>query len=131
MIVKVIFNDVRGQTVNNLTNLVWTHVLVQVGAAIYEATWPVVRKSYVLPPASKSEILEFEIAPNLAAKMVVFGEKNLGSRYMLRYLIPSRFGKVRGLYCSEFAYDILRVGGFKVSPKDGYTPDALLEALVP
>jgi hypothetical protein len=128
----VIFNDIRGRTVNNITNLVWTHVLVQVGTAIYEATWPVVRKSYVIPEAKAMEVLEFEVGPSQASNMITFGEKSLGQRYMLRgYLFPSRFGKTRGVYCSEFACDMLRAGGFKLKPKDGYTPDTLLKALVP
>lgn len=129
---KIIFNDIRGRTVNNLTGLTWTHVLVQLGDTLYEATWPRVKKSYVLPEAKTTEILEFEVSGVSINAMIAFGEKNLGQRYMLRgYLFPKLYHKTRGVYCSEFACDMLVAGGFELKAIDGYTPDTLYKALLP
>lgn len=131
MSVRVIFNDIRGRTVNNLTGLIWTHVLIQLNSILYEATWPRVKKSYVIPEAETTEILEFENSSININGMIDFGEKNLGQRYMLRgYLFPKLYHKTRGVYCSEFACDMLVAGGFNLKAIDGYTPDTLYRALM-
>lgn len=128
----LVFTDIKGRTVNNITNLIWTHVLIHLDGFLYEATWPEVKKSCEFPPAMNLMSLPPAV-PYTALQlrgMLNFAEKSLGRRYMLRgYVFPRWYGNVRGIYCSEFACRVLRAGGVDIPLAAGYTPDLLYTTL--
>jgi len=129
----LVFTDIKGRTVNNATGLVWTHVLISLDQVLYEATWPVVKKSSEFPPATKNLYIlppETPYSKSQISLMLAFAEKNLGRRYMLRgYVFPNWYGKVRGVYCSEFVCRVLQAGNVDIPLAAGYTPDALYTAI--
>ncbi|OGN96975.1 MAG: hypothetical protein A2Z77_00565 [Chloroflexi bacterium RBG_13_51_36] len=126
----LIFNDIRGNFVNRVTNLTWTHVLVWLNGYYYEATFPKVRKTKAWQPCKNWIKITPQVTKGQIELMTKYADKMLGTPYELRgYIFPSLYGKTRGVYCSEFACYILMAGGLPLKPRDGYTPDSLLRAI--
>jgi hypothetical protein len=129
---SLIFTDVGTQFVNNVTKLKWTHVVIYLNKVFYEATWPVVRKQTRWPKARAWVLVEPDngYAEMQLRWMSQFAEKSLGRRYQLYgYTHPKYFGKTKGTYCSEFVCDTLIEGHVELKKIDGYTPDALYQAI--
>ena len=129
---SLIFCDVL-PIVNKVTGLYWSHVMIYLDGYFYEATPPVVRKISNMPHVKRSLVVEPKqpYTNEQIARMLAYAEANLGRPYRVRgYLFPRRYGKTRGIYCSQFACDALRAGGVALDFRAGYSPDTLYEAMI-
>lgn len=125
----VTFTDQGGPIINEALDLKWTHVGVKFGDVYYEATWPRVTTSKELKH-TKQIHRELQLPPAVIAKMEEFAKSLLGTPYSaVGYFMPKRYGKTKGIYCSQYACYVLRAGGINVSVDDGRDPDRLLAAL--
>ncbi len=134
---SLVFTDVGGKLVNNVTKLKYTHVLIWLRGLYYEATPPRVRKTSKVENLGPAPIKLLDVVEpdpqytdDQIERMFRFAERNLGRRYVLMgYFFPKLYGRTRGVYCSEFACDVLLAGGVDISKRSGYTPDLLYEAV--
>jgi len=128
--IRVIFTDIGGRVLNRVLGENWLHVLVELKPGVfYEATWPVVKKGPTYR-ARRKHIVTLLVAETQWRGMMHYAESQMGRRYMCRgYFFPKWFGKTRGIYCSQYACNVLRAGGVPIPVGAGYSPDKLLKAL--
>jgi hypothetical protein len=128
----LLFTDSGGQVLNRTLSLNYMHVLIWLNDIWYEATWPVVRKTNKDRRTNRWLFREpiATYTPAQLRGMLQYAESMLGTPYMCQgYFFPNRYGKTRGVYCSEFACKVLRAGGVGIPAGAGYTPDKLLKTM--
>jgi hypothetical protein len=130
---KLIFTDQGGDRINNWLGLNWSHVLIQLNGTIYEATWPRVKTGPAIGYKynhTRQYILELNYPHWRTKAMIEFAESKIGTRYNFwGYFFPYFYNKTKGIYCSQYACQILRAGGINIPIGAGYTPDKLLKAM--
>lgn len=124
----VCFTDQGRDLVNNVLKLKYTHVLIRLDDAWYEATWPRVRRSNEYKH-TKELFIKPQVGLRFPAMMKVANE-NLGRVYSAQgYFHPEKYGKTKGVYCSQYAAMILVAGGARITIEAGRDPDRLFKAL--
>ena len=128
--INVVFTDVGGDIINNVLGEHWLHVLVELEPGLfYEATWPRVKKGPTYR-AKRQVKFPLRVSTLRHEKMVASAESKLGLRYNFwGYFFPRFYNKTHGIYCSQYACQILRAGDFPIPIGAGYSPDKLLKAL--
>lgn len=126
----LIFTDVATEFLNTVLDERWLHVLIFLRGSYYEATWPRVRKidryHYRRRLIVRGTYTEAQVD-----KMVEFAESKLGLRYNFwGYFFPRWYNKTHGVYCSQYACQVLRAGDVPIPIGAGYSPDKLLKASV-
>lgn len=124
----LIFTEQAGPVVNGITGLEWTHVLIYFNGLYYEATFPKVKKGTKYR-WRKRLILQPQREWNFD-KMLEYSKSQLGRLYQcIGFFHPGKYGKTKGIYCSEYVCYALRAGGVPIHKIAGHSPDVLLESL--
>lgn len=128
--INIVFTDVGGDIVNQIIGENWTHVLIELTPGLYyEATWPVVKKGNKYP-ARRELRLTLLVTSDRRDKMLAYAESKLGTRYNFwGYFFPRWYNKTKGIYCSQYACQVLRAGDVNIPIGAGYSPDKLLKAI--
>jgi hypothetical protein len=127
----LIYSTLPGPLDNRLSGLQWTHVVIGLRDYYYEAAPPRVRfKMYLDAPCHLVKVPVIQYSEEQIDKMVEYAKSQLGRKYQWTgFFIPKCYGKTRGIYCSEYACNILRAGGVQIPFRAGYSPDTLLAAM--
>jgi len=131
----LIFTDQGGNLVNNTLGLKWTHVLIYFNGWLYEATWPRVRRTSLksgtaLKKATKLEFFFWDYTDEQRVRMELHALSRIGTPYSFwGYFFPKLYTKTYGIYCSQYACEILRAGGLNIPIGAGWSPDKLLKQM--
>lgn len=127
----LIYSSLPGPLDNRLSGLEWTHVVIKLRGLYYEAAPPRVRRTCRLDAPCRLVKAPLEpYSEQQIDKMLEYAISQLGRKYQWTgFFLPHRYGKTRGIYCSEYACNILRAGGVAIPFLAGYSPDTLLAAM--
>jgi len=124
----ICFTDQGGDIVNNRLKLKWTHVLIRLDEAWYQATYPRVTRTKDYRK-NKELFLKPQVGLHYPDMLRVANE-NLGRIYSAQgFFHPERYNQTKGIYCSQYVAMILVAGGARVTIEAGRDPDKLFFAL--
>lgn len=130
----LIFTDQGGDLVNKALGLKWTHVLIHFNGWLYEATWPRVRRTCLeeraLKKATAMEFFYGDYSKAQLSQMETYAWLKLGTPYSFwGYFFPKLYTRTHGVYCSQYACEVLRAGGVNIPIGAGWSPDKLLKTM--
>ena len=127
----LIYSTLPGQLDNRLSGLEWTHVGIKLRGLYYQAAPPRVKRSVQIDAPCRLVKAPLEpYSDDQIAKMVEYAVSQLGREYQWTgFFLPNRYGKTKGIYCSEYVCNTLRAGGVRIPFWAGHSPDSLLAAM--
>ena len=126
----LIYTNFVGTCLRSTVDLEWTHVLIHLRGMQYEATPPRVRRTQHLPRRVFLQLPKEPYTEEQINKMVRHAVSQLGRKYDWHGFFDPRFyGRTRGIYCSQYACNILRAGNVPIAYCAGYSPDTLKAAM--
>jgi len=125
----VLFIDRGGDLANNVLKLEYTHVLIRLDDAWYQATFPRVTRTRDYKAHTEVLFLKPQVGLRYPDMLRVANE-NLGRLYSVEgFVNPDKYGQTKGIYSSQYVAMILVAGGARVTLEAGRDPDKLFYAL--
>lgn len=126
----LIYTNFVGPCLRRTVDLEWTHVLIGLRGFIYEAAPPRVKRSHNLPRRVLLQPPKVPYTEEQINLMVQYAMSQLGRKYQWTgFFCPRYYGRTRGVYCSQYACNILRAGKVPIAYCAGYSPDTLKAAM--